>query len=67
MKLTALEATHRDSQEVAALQMEVAQLRSELARAAVAQQVQYQSDERVARGTPVFLPPVDTPAVSCGI
>ena len=33
LKLSAFEATHRGSQEVAALQMEVAQLRSELARA----------------------------------
>ena len=59
LKLAALETTHRGSQEVAALQMEVTQLRNELARAAFAQQMQYQSDERVARGAPVFLPPVD--------
>jgi hypothetical protein len=60
LKLTAFEATHRESREIAALQMELAQLRSELSRAvAVAQQVQYQADERFARGTPVFLPPVD--------
>ena len=59
VKLTALEARHSGSQEVTALQMEVAQLRNELARAALAQQVQYQSEERFARGTPVFLPPVD--------
>jgi hypothetical protein len=60
LKLTALETTHRGSQELAALQMEVAQLRNELARAAFTQQVQHQSDDRVARGAPVFLPPVDS-------
>jgi hypothetical protein len=60
IKLTALDASHRDSQQVAALQMEVAQLRHELARAALAQQMQYQADDRFARGTPVFLPPVDS-------
>ena len=60
VKLTALEARTRDSQEATAMQLEVAQLRSELARMAVyAQQVQFQSDDRFARGTPVFLPPVD--------
>lgn len=59
VKLTALETGHRGSQEVATLQMEVAQLRNELARAAFVQQMQLQSDERVARGMPVFLPPVD--------
>ena len=40
--------------------MELTQLRNELARAAFAQQLQYQADERVARGMPVFLPPVDS-------
>jgi hypothetical protein len=59
-KITALETGHRGSQEVAALQMELTQLRSELARAALAQQIQYQGDDRMARGTPVFLPPVDS-------
>jgi hypothetical protein len=59
VKLAALETGHRGSQEVATLQMEVAQLRNELARAAFALQMQYQSDDRVARGVPVFLPPVD--------
>lgn len=59
VKLTALEARHSGSREVGALQMEVAQLRNELTRAAMAQQMQYQSDDRFARGTPVFLPPVD--------
>jgi hypothetical protein len=60
VKLTTLESTHRGSQEVTALQVELTQLRNELARAAYAQQLQYQADERVARGVPVFLPPVDT-------
>lgn len=59
VKLASLETGHRGSQEVAALQMEVAQLRHELARAAVARQVQAEPDERMARGAPVFLPPVD--------
>jgi len=59
VKLTTLETQHRGSQDVTAMQMEVAQLRNELARAAFAQQIQYQSDDRFARGTPVFLPPVD--------
>jgi hypothetical protein len=60
VKITALESTHRGSQEVTALQMELAQLRNELARAAYAQQMQYPAEERVARSVPVFLPPVDT-------
>jgi hypothetical protein len=60
LKLAALEANHRGSQEVAALQIEIAQLRNELARAALAQQVQYESDVRYARGTPMFLPPVSS-------
>jgi hypothetical protein len=60
LKLAALDSTHRGSQEVVALQMELTQLRNELARAAYSQQLQYQVDERVARGVPVFLPPVDT-------
>ena len=59
VKLTALEAAHRGSQEVDALKIEIAQLRSELTRAAVAQEVQYQSADRFARGVPNFLPPVD--------
>jgi hypothetical protein len=59
IKLTALETRHYDSQQVAALQIEVAQLRGELGRATLAQEVHLQSAERVARGTPVFLPPVD--------
>jgi hypothetical protein len=59
IKLTALETRHQDSQQVAALQIEVAQLRAELGRAMLAQQVYPQSPERVARGTPVFLPPVE--------
>jgi hypothetical protein len=58
IKLAALETRHYEGQQVAALQIEVAQLRAELGRAALAQLPQYQSSERVA-GTPVFLPPVD--------
>jgi hypothetical protein len=57
VKLTALETQHRDSQEVAALKMEIAQLRGDLTRAAVAE-AQNQGD-RFARGNPVFLPPVE--------
>jgi hypothetical protein len=60
VKLTTLEIEHRDSQQVAALKMEIAQLRSDVARAAVAQEVQSQSAERLTRGAPVFLPPVET-------
>ena len=59
LKLTALETTHRGSQEITALQMQVAQLRTELARAAFARQSQGHGEEQVARGAPVFLPPVD--------
>lgn len=58
IKLAALETRHYEGQQVAALQIEVAQLRAELGRAALAQIPQYQSSERVA-GTPVYLPPVD--------
>jgi hypothetical protein len=59
IKLAALETQHRGSQDVAALQLQVAQLRGEVAHAcAVAQQVHYHSAERVAHGSPVFLPPV---------
>jgi chromosome segregation ATPase len=58
-RLASLEVQHRGSQEVTALQMQVTQLRGELAQAAaIAQEVQYQTGARVARGTPVFLPPV---------
>jgi hypothetical protein len=60
VKLAALETHHRDSQEVTALKMEITQLRSDLTRATLAQEVQYQTSERFARGTPVFLPPVDS-------
>jgi hypothetical protein len=59
VKLAALQTSQQGSQEVAALQMELSHLRSELARAAFAQQVPYQSNDRVARESPVFLPPVD--------
>ncbi len=60
LKLTALETEHRDSKEVAALKIEIAQLRGDLTRAAVAQEAQCQSPDRFARGNPVFLPPVDS-------
>jgi hypothetical protein len=58
-KLTALETDHRDSKEAAALKMEIAQLRGDLTRASVAQEMQSQSPDRFARGNPVFLPPVE--------
>jgi hypothetical protein len=58
IKLAALESRQHESKQVAALQIEVAQLRSDLGRAALAHAAQYQSPERVA-GSPVFLPPVD--------
>ncbi len=60
VKLAALETEHRDSKEVAALKVEIAQLRGDLNRATVAQEVQSQTADRYARGTPVFLPPVDS-------
>jgi hypothetical protein len=60
LKLTALETSHRDSQEVTALKMELTQLRSDQTRAAVAQEAQNQSGDRFARGNPVFLPPVES-------
>jgi hypothetical protein len=60
LKLTALETSHRDSQEAAALKMEITQLHGDLTRAAVAQETQSQSGDRFARGNPVFLPPVDS-------
>ena len=62
LKLTALATQNQGSQEVALLKTEIGQLRSELTRAAVAQEVQYQQaqpNERFARGVPVYLPPVD--------
>ena len=63
LKLTALATQHQDTQEVALLKTEIGQLRSELTRAAVAQEVQYQQaqpSERYARGVPIYLPPVDS-------
>lgn len=65
LKLVALEAQRQDMQEVSALKSEVAQLRSELTRPPAPQSSQevpyqqWQPNERVARGVPVFLPPVD--------
>jgi hypothetical protein len=59
IKLAALETHQRGSQEVATLQLQIAQLRGEVASAcAVAQHLQVHSGGRVAQGTPVFLPPV---------
>lgn len=64
LRLATLATQHNGAQEVAALKTEITQLRSDLTRASVAQEVQYQQQlqpsERFARGTPVFLPPVDT-------
>jgi chromosome segregation ATPase len=62
LRLAALEAQHQHSQEVAALQSEITQLRSDLTRAATMQEAQSpppQNGDRFARGLPVFLPPVD--------
>lgn len=62
VKLASLETGHRGTQEVTALQMEMAQLRNELARVAFMHQVQppqRPAESRVARDVPVFLPPVD--------
>jgi hypothetical protein len=59
-KISALETSHRDAQEVTALKMEVSQLRGDLTRSAVAQEAQNQAGDRFARGTPVFLPPVES-------
>jgi hypothetical protein len=60
VKLAAIEMHHRDSQEVASLKMEIAQLRGDLARAVVAQEAQHQPADRFARGNAVFLPPVES-------
>jgi hypothetical protein len=64
VKLSTLETRQSESQEVATLKNEVWQLRNDLARAAAVQESLYQqaaqSGERFARGTPVFLPPVDS-------
>jgi chromosome segregation ATPase len=69
-RIAALETKQQDTQQVAALQWQVAQLRDTLARtsapAAVAQEATayqqpvYQQSPEVARGTPVFLPPTGT-------
>ena len=64
LKLATLDAQRRDTQDVAALKMEIGQLRADLTRVVVAAQEaqaqqQYQTGDRFARGTPVFLPPVD--------
>jgi predicted nuclease with TOPRIM domain len=62
LRLAALETQHQHSQEVAALQSEITQLRSDITRATVVQEAQSQqtqTGDRFARGMPVFLPPVD--------
>jgi hypothetical protein len=60
-RLTALEARQGDAQLVAALQLELAQVRNDVASvAAYAQQIQFHTDDRFARGAPVFLPPVNS-------
>jgi hypothetical protein len=63
LRLATLETQHQHSQEVAALQLEITQLRSDLTRATVVQEAQStqqpQNGDRIARGMPVFLPPVD--------
>jgi hypothetical protein len=61
VQLAALQTSQQDCQEVAALQWHVAQLREALTRMAAAQEVAYPSDGRIARGAPVYLPPVGNP------
>lgn len=66
LRLASLETEHQHSHEVAALQSEITQLRSDLTRTIAAQETQTapqpqpQSSERFARGVPVFLPPTDS-------
>jgi hypothetical protein len=61
IKLTALETKYRGSNEVAALQMQVAQLRGEVASAAaVVPQAYVPITQRVAHDAPMYLPPVDS-------
>jgi hypothetical protein len=61
IKLAALDTHHRGSHDVAALQLQVAQLRGELASvSAAAQQVYVPPNQRIAHEAPVYLPPVDT-------
>lgn len=63
VKLASLESRHesryQESRELAALQMEVAQLRSALAQPISPVAAQYQTVERVVDRTPTYLPPVD--------
>jgi hypothetical protein len=62
LRLASLETQHQHSQEVAALESEITQLRSDLTRATAVQEAQSQqpqNNDRFARGVPVFLPPVD--------
>ncbi|HVT27382.1 MAG TPA: hypothetical protein VHE81_05130 [Lacipirellulaceae bacterium] len=60
VKLAALETEHRDSKEVAALKMEIAELRGDLMRATVAQEAQGQTADRYAGAKPIYLPPVES-------
>ena len=59
VRLASLQSQQQGSQEVVTLQWQVAQLRDALARVAAAQEAVYPSDGRIARGTPVYLPPVN--------
>ncbi len=62
LRLAALETERQHSQQIAALQSEITQLRSDLTRATTVQEAQSQppqNSDRFARGVPVFLPPVD--------
>lgn len=63
VKLAALDSRHesrfQDSREIAALQMEVSQLRTALAQPITPTTATYQTAERVVDRTPVYLPPVD--------
>jgi len=66
VKLSAVETRDLDGQQLATLQMEVAQLRSALSNAAIqgnpyaAPEPQYQPAGNIAHGMPVYLPPVNT-------
>jgi chromosome segregation ATPase len=53
------ESRYQDSHELAALQMEVTQLRSALSQPMAPAAAPYQMAERAGNSTPVYLPPVD--------
>jgi hypothetical protein len=59
VKLASLETQHLDSQELAQLRAEVAQLRYAVSQPIVPAAAQYQTAERTMNGTPVYLPPVE--------